>query len=110
MALSLACCFISDANDARMFLTTDDNLPGTLEDNAGDVCSLPVVVLSSIYLITPIAGAKQPGGALKYIPDHTNGIVINTLEPKWLRLGVYIVDPQFPPSFRPSGSPKHTIA
>ena len=58
--------------------------------------SLPVVVLSSIYLITPIAGAKQPGGALKYIPDHTNGIVINTLEPKWLRLGVYIVDREFP--------------
>ena len=49
-------------------------------------------MLTSIYLITPIAGAKQLGGALKYIPDHTNGIVINTLEPKWLRLGVYIVD------------------
>ena len=48
--------------------------------------SLPVLALSSIYLITPIAGAKQPGGALggalKYIPVHTNGIVINTLEPK----------------------------
>ena len=58
--------------------------------------NLPVVALSSIYLITPIAGAKQPGCALKYILDHTNGIVINTLEPKWLRLGVYIVDREFP--------------
>ena len=32
MALSLA--WQCRANDARMFLTTDDNLPGTLEDNA----------------------------------------------------------------------------
>ena len=24
----------------------------------------------------PMAGAKQTGGALKYIPDHTNGIVM----------------------------------